>query len=256
MGVLGQEKHRGRWEAIVREATFVPFGDLEAARQAIRPDVAAFVVEPVQGEGGVHVAPAGYLASLLEACHDAGALLVLDEIQTGIGRTGRWLALEHSGIVPDILTLGKGLGGGVPIAAFMATEQVMATVQRGDHGGTYAGNPLCCRAATAVLRVIKEEGLVERASELGRAALGRLQDVARSFPERVEEARGIGLLLGVALRDPADAARVHAAVRAKGVLTNLTADRVIRIFPALNVPEPDLARGLDALESSLREPAP
>jgi acetylornithine/N-succinyldiaminopimelate aminotransferase len=254
MGMLGQEKHRARWSGIVREASFVPFGDLDAARRELRDDVAALIVEPVQGEGGVNVPPPGYLAGLLEACHAAGALLIADEIQTGIGRTGRWFAFEHSGIVPDILTLGKGLGGGVPIAAFLATEDVMGTVQRGDHGGTYAGNPLCCRAAAAVLRVIEEENLVERAETLGGRILTRLQKLTSTFPERIEEARGLGLLLGLVLRDAADAARTHTLLREEGVLVNLTAERVLRLFPAFTIGEEELDRALDVLESIIGEP--
>jgi acetylornithine/succinyldiaminopimelate/putrescine aminotransferase len=253
MGVLGQEKHRARWGPLVRGGSFVPFGDLDAAREALGPDVAAFFVEPVQGEGGVNVPPPEYLAGVREACRDAGALLVLDEVQTGIGRTGRWLALEHFGIVPDILTLGKGLGGGVPIAGFLATDEVAATVQPGDHGGTYAGNPLCCRAAATVVRVIEEEGLVERAARLGASTIERLRDLARKHGDRVEEVRGLGLLIGFVLREGENAARVHTRLRERGVLVNLTAERVIRIFPALNVPEKDLEEGLDALAAVLDE---
>jgi acetylornithine/N-succinyldiaminopimelate aminotransferase len=253
IGALGQEKHRGRWKAIVRDATFVPYGDLEAAREALGDDVAGFVVEPLQGEGGVNVPPPDYLAGLRKACDEVGALLILDEIQTGIGRTGRWFAFEHAGVVPDILTVGKGLGGGVPIAAFLGTEAVMATVQRGDHGGTYAGNLLCCRAAATVLRVIEEEGLVERAEALGERIRARLRELAGRLGDRVEEVRGLGLLIGFVLRDSEDATRVHARLLEKGLLTNLTAERVIRIFPALNVPEGDVEEGLETLESVMAE---
>jgi acetylornithine/succinyldiaminopimelate/putrescine aminotransferase len=253
MGTLGQEKHRARWDHLLRPATLVPFGDLEAARSALGPDVAAFIVEPVQGEGGVNPAPDGYLPGLLEACHEVGALLILDEVQTGIGRTGRWLALEHSGIVPDILTLGKGLGGGIPIAAFMGTEEVMATVQPGDHGGTYAGNLLSCRAAVAVLDVIEREGLVDRAATLGEWTQERLRALARDVPDRIEEVRGLGFLVGLVFRESADAARVHTDLLARGVITSLTAERVIRIFPALNIPEGDLDAGLETLEALVRE---
>ena len=255
MSVLGQDKHRARWDSLLLEATFVPFGDLDAAARALGPDVAGFIVEPVQGEGGVNVAPHDYWPGLLRACHEVGALLILDEIQTGIGRTGRWLALEHYGIVPDVLTLGKGLGGGVPIAAFLATEDVAASVERGDHGGTYAGNPLCCHAASTVLRVIEEEGLIERASLLGARTLDRLRDFAKDLPERIEGARGLGLLLGLVFRDPTDAAEIHGRLRERGVLTNLTANRILRVFPALNIPEPDLERALDVLGSVLQESA-
>jgi acetylornithine/N-succinyldiaminopimelate aminotransferase len=252
LSVLGQDKHRGRYSRIVREAAHVPFGDLAAAKQALGPDVAAFVVEPIQGEGGVVPAPPGYLEELVDLCHAAGALLILDEIQTGLGRTGRWLALEHSGIVPDILTLGKGLGGGVPIASFMATEEVMATMQRGDHGGTYAGNLLTCRAAIAVLRVIERDGLVARAARLGEQAIARLDELVATAPGTLERVRGAGLLIGLVVRQAEEAARLHAELRERGVLVSLTADRVLRLFPALNIPEDDLERGLQAIEAVVR----
>lgn len=251
LGVLGQDKHRARWSPLLREARFVPYGDVAAAKQALGPHVAALIVEPIQGEGGVVPAPPGYLRELLALCHEVGALLIVDEIQTGIGRTGRWLALEHSGVVPDILTLGKGLGGGLPIAAFMATDEVMATMQPGDHGGTYAGNLLTCRAALTVLQVIEREGLVTRAAELGERALGRLQDLARRRSDRLEGVRGLGLLLGLVVRDADQAARFHARAREEGVLVSLTAGNVLRVFPALNVAEDDLDRGLDLLESAI-----
>lgn len=248
MGVLGQEKHRARWSGIIREATFVPYGDAVAAREALGSDVAAMIVEPVQGEGGVVVPPDGYLGELLAACREAGALLIADEIQTGVGRTGRWFAFEHEGVVPDVVTLGKGLGGGLPIAAFLATDAVMDTMQPGDHGGTYAGNLLTCRAAETVLRVIEEEGLVERAAELGASLRGRLEALAGRLADRIECVRGLGLLQGIVFREPATAAGVHGRAREAGVLVSLTAERVIRIFPALNIPEADLERALELLE--------
>ncbi len=247
MGCLGQAKYREPWSEIIHEASFVPYGDLAAAEQAISDDVAAMIVEPVQGEGGVVVPPAGYLRGLAEACHRRGALLILDEVQTCMGRTGRWLALEHSGVVPDILTLGKGLGGGLPIAAFMATDEIMDSIVPGDHGGTYAGNPLCARGAATVMRVIEEEGLIERAERLGKRAMDRLAEFAKRNPETIEEVRGLGLLIGLVLRDPERAAAAHARARDGGVLMNLTADRVIRIFPALNIPESELDGALDVL---------
>jgi acetylornithine/N-succinyldiaminopimelate aminotransferase len=253
IGVLGQDKYRARWTAIVRPAAFVPYGDLAAARAAIDRDTAAFIVEPIQGEGGVNVPPANYLPGVQEACRAAGALLILDEIQTGIARTGRWLALEHSGVEPDIVTLGKGLGGGVPIAAFIANDRVLGAVEPGDHGGTYAGNLLACRAALTVLQVIDEEKLVERAARVGAQAMGRLDALAKDPSNRVECVRGAGLLIGLVLRDPDHASRVHAALIQRGVLVNLTADRVLRIFPALNIPEADFDQGLAVIEEAVRD---
>jgi len=248
MGCLGQEKYREPWRGIIREQKFVPYGDLEAARAELDETVAAMIVEPIQGEGGVVVPPDDYLPALAEACHAAGALLILDEVQTGIGRTGRWFASEHSGAVPDIVTIGKGLGGGLPIAAFMATEEVLGAIQPGDHGGTYAGNLLCCHVAATVLRVIEEEGLIERAARLGDHLMTRLEALQQRVPDRVESVRGKGLLVGLVLREAELAGRVHPETRERGLVINLTAERVFRVFPALNIPEDELDRGLDVLE--------
>src|SRR5690606_7896181 len=247
LSIIGQDKHRAPYQRILNEGCFVPFGDLEAARRAIDEETAAFVVEPVQGEGGVNVAPPGYLAGLRELTREAGALLVLDEIQTGIGRTGRWLALEHDGVVPDVITLGKGLGGGFPIAAFLCTEEVAKTVSPGDHGGTYAGNALACAAADTVLRVIEEERLVERTAELGARTLERLRAFAEAHPDRAANARGRGLLLGMELRDLDAAATLSRRALERGVLVNVTAGNVLRLFPALNIREDDLFGALDAV---------
>ncbi len=245
--VIGQAKHRDAYSALIKGSTVVPFGDLDAARAAITEEIAAFVVEPVQGEGGVHVAPAGYLAGIREVCDATGTLLLLDEIQTGIGRTGRWLALEHDDVVPDILTLGKGLGGGVPIAGWFCTEAVADTVSLGDHGGTYAGNLLACAAANAVMRVVEEEGLVERADRVGAAVMQRLEGFAAEHPDRVKDVRGRGLLVGLDLADAERAAGLPRAALERGVLVNLTAGTVMRLFPALNIPEAELMDGLDTL---------
>jgi acetylornithine/N-succinyldiaminopimelate aminotransferase len=249
MGCLGQEKYRGPWKGIVREATFIPYGDVDALRAALTTEHAAFIVEPVQGEGGVVVPPVDYLKRAVDVCHSAGALLIADEIQTCIGRTGRWFACEHGGAVPDVLTFGKGIGGGFPLAGFLGSEAVMSKVQAGDHGGTYAGNPLACRAGVAVLTVIENEKLVERAAMLGKETLSRLAAFAAKHSDRVELVRGLGLLIGMVMRSPEQAAAAHAAMRERGVLVNLTADRVLRMFPPLNIPERDLTQGLDVVEA-------
>jgi predicted acetylornithine/succinylornithine family transaminase len=253
MSVLGQTKYRERWTGIIRENRFVPYGDIDAAKAALGLEVAAFVVEPVQGEGGVNVPPEDYLPRLAEACHQVGALLILDEVQTCMGRTGRWLAREWSGVVPDILTLGKGIGGGLPLAAFMASEAVMQTVEPGDHGGTYAGNPLMCRAGVTVMRVIEADGLVARSAKLGATLGARLEAFAKRASEHVEASRGLGLLRGVALREPELAQRVHLRLIERGVLVNLTADRVLRLFPALNIPEDELDRAVEVLERTIEQ---
>jgi len=255
LSIIGQDKHRSRYQPILPEGCFTPYGDLDAARRAIDGNTAAFVVEPVQGEGGVNLAPPGYLAGLRELTRAAGALLILDEIQTGIGRTGRWLALEHdaaepsgsSGWCPDVITLGKGLGGGFPLAAFLCSEEVAKTVSLGDHGGTYAGNPLACAAGDATLRVIEKEDLVARAAELGARTLARLRAFADEHPLLATNARGRGLLLGMELRDLELAAALPVRALERGVLVNVTAGNVLRLFPALNIPEDELFGALDAV---------
>jgi acetylornithine/N-succinyldiaminopimelate aminotransferase len=168
-------------------------------------------------------------------------------VQTGIGRTGKLFACEHDGITPDLITLGKGLGGGFPVAAFLCTEEVAATVAIGDHGTTFGGNPLACAAANAVLRVIEEEKLVARAAELGARLAARLRAFAGEHPERVVAVRGRGLLQALVLQEPERAAALPLQALAAGVLVNVTAGNVVRLFPALNIPEEDLWEGVDTV---------
>ncbi len=254
--VIGGEKHRKPYEALMLPNRSVPFGDLDAARGALTPDVAAFIVEPIQGEGGVNPAPPGYLAGLRELCDGAGALLIFDEVQTGMGRTGRLYAAEHDGVVPDLMTLGKGLGGGFPVAAFIASESLASTVSIGDHGSTYGGNPLACAAANAVFRVLEQEKLVERAARLGEKLQVRLREFGAEHPALVESVRGRGLLVGCALRDAERAASLPTRAVARGVLVNVTAGRVIRFFPALNIPEDELWQALETLLALVTEEPP
>jgi acetylornithine/N-succinyldiaminopimelate aminotransferase len=251
--VIGQARHREPYRGLLGEQTLAPFGDAEAAARAIDADTAAFIVEPVQGEGGVNVPPDGYLRRIRELCDATGTLLILDEIQTGIGRTGKMLALEHEGVVPDILTLGKGLGGGFPIAAFMCTEAVASTVQPGDHGGTYAGNPLAAAAANATLRVVREDKLVERAADVGGRVLERFASFAEEHPELASGARGRGLLVGLVLADATRAAALPKRALDAGVLVNVTAGNVMRLFPALNIPEDELFAAIEVLFGLIRE---
>jgi acetylornithine/N-succinyldiaminopimelate aminotransferase len=251
--LIGQPKHRDAWKALLPEPSIVAYDDLDAAREAVDETTAAFVVEPVQGEGGVNVPRDGYLAGLREICDRAGALLILDEIQTGIGRTGKMFALEHEGVTPDVMTLAKGLGGGFPISAFMTTEAIAETVRLGDHGGTYAGNPLAAAAANAVLDVVTEEKLATRAAERGSRLLAELRRFAQRNPERVEEARGRGLLAGLVLRESERAAAVQRRAIELGVLVNLTAGNVIRFFPALNIPEDDLFEAMRTVLQAVEE---
>jgi acetylornithine/N-succinyldiaminopimelate aminotransferase len=254
--VIGQEKHREPFAALLPEPCVVPFDDLDAARRAVDERTAAFVVEPIQGEGGVNVPGDGYLAGLREICDRSGTLLVFDEVQTGIGRTGRWLGFQHEGVVPDVVTLGKGLGGGFPVAAFLCTDAVAGTVGLGDHGTTFGGNPLACAAANAVLQTVAEEKLALRAAGLGARLLERLRRFARERPDLVETVRGRGLLVGLVLRDAERAAGLPARALERGVIVNVTAGRVVRFFPALNIPESDLWSATETVIELAMDPDP
>ena len=247
LGVIGQDKQRAPFLPLLNTPKVVPFDDLEATAKAIDGETAAFIVEPVQGEGGVRVPTDGYLAGLREICDTNGALLIVDEVQTGIGRTGRMFAFEHDDVLPDIVTLGKGLGGGFPVAAFLTTETVAATVRLGDHGTTFGGNPLACAAANAVFQVVEYEGLVERSAYLGSDLMERLESFAAENPELVESVRGRGLLVGLVLRDAELAAAVPGRALDAGVIVNVTAGNVVRFFPALNIPSQDLWEGTDRI---------
>ncbi len=247
LSVIGQAKHRDPYRDLLPEPVVVPFGDADAAVAAIDEQTAAVIVEPVQGEGGVNVAPEGYLTRLRERCTETGALLILDEVQTGIGRTGKMLALEHDGVVPDVLTLGKGLGGGFPVAAFLCSEGVAETVTPGDHGGTYIGSPLATAAVNAVLKVVQEDKLVQRSAEVGEKLAARLRAYAEANPDKAEGERGRGLLRGLVLRDAEAAATIPRRALEKGILVNVTAGNVMRFFPALNVPEDDLFDSVETL---------
>ncbi len=205
--------------------TFVPYGDAAALREAMGDDVAAVILEPIQGENGVVPPPPGYLVAARAAAHASGALLILDEVQTGVGRTGAWFAWQHEGVVPDVMTLAKGLGGGIPIGACVAFGNAAGALQPGDHGSTFGGNPVACAAALAVLDVIEEDGLLQRAKHLGE----RLASATG--------ARGAGLLRGIVTTGAKEREK---ALRDKGFLVNAIGDTVLRVAPPLVVEESDL----------------
>jgi ornithine--oxo-acid transaminase len=227
--------------------THVPFGDAEALRRAITPQTCAFLVEPIQGEAGVIVPPEGYLRAVAEICRENNVLLIVDEIQSGLGRTGKLFAYMHEGIVPDVVIVGKALSGGFyPVSAVLSSAEVLGVFQPGDHGSTFGGNPLACAVARAALRVIVEEGLAERSAELGAYALERLRTM-RS--ERVVEVRGRGLWLAIELNVPARP--ICEALRDRGVLCKETHETVIRIAPPLMISREDLGWGLAQIEEVL-----
>ncbi|WP_334596859.1 aspartate aminotransferase family protein [Pseudomonas alvandae] len=214
----------------------VPFGDLaalEKIQQAHGERIVAILVEPIQGESGVQVAPPGYLRALRDLCSRRAWLLMLDEIQTGIGRTGQWFAFQHEGIVPDVMTLAKGLGNGVPIGACLARGKAAELFTPGSHGSTFGGNPLACRVGCTVLDIIEEQGLVENARRQGEQLLRRLRAELADNPN-VLEIRGQGLMIGIELKQPVRDLALCAA-RDHGLLINVTRGKTIRLLPPLTI---------------------
>jgi ornithine--oxo-acid transaminase len=225
----------------------VPFGDAEALRRAITPQTVAFLVEPIQGEAGVIVPPEGYLRTVAASCKENNVLLIADEIQSGLGRTGKLFAYMHEGIMPDVVIAGKALSGGFyPVSAVMSSREVLGVFRPGDHGSTFGGNPLACAVARAALSVIVEERLAERSAELGAYALARLQ---RMRSANVVEVRGRGLWIAIELNVPARP--ICEALRDRGVLCKETHETVIRIAPPLVIRREDLDWGLGQIEQVL-----
>ncbi len=217
----------------------VPYGDLAALERAIGPNTVGFLVEPIQGEGGIVVPPAGYLAGAFELCRRNRVLFMADEIQTGLGRTGKVLACEHEGVKPDVLMLGKALGGGLmPVSAVLASREVLGVFQPGDHGSTFGGNPLACAVARAAMRVLQRDRLAERAASVGEQFAANLR--TRKMPV-VKEIRGKGLLIGIELHADAGPAKAFAKkLKAEGLLCKDTVESVLRLAPPLVVETSDL----------------
>jgi ornithine--oxo-acid transaminase len=225
----------------------IPFGDSDALRAAITPNTAAFLVEPVQGEAGIIVPPEGYLAEVADICKAHNVLLMCDEIQSGLGRTGRLFAFEHDGIRPDVCIVGKALSGGFyPVSAVLASREVLGVFRPGDHGSTFGGNPLACAVARAALKVVVDEDLPARSAELGCYALDRLK---RLKSHRIAEVRGKGLWIGIELN--VAARPLCEQLKDRGVLCKETHDTVIRLAPPLTIAPDDLAWGLDQMEAVL-----
>jgi acetylornithine/N-succinyldiaminopimelate aminotransferase len=249
-----QEKYHHGFEPLPTGFKYVAFDDLRAVERAIDSRTAAVLVEPLQGEGGVIVPGDGYLPGLRKLCDEAGILLILDEIQTGMGRTGRLWAYEHSGVAPDIMTVAKALANGVPIGATLATEDVASAFTPGTHGSTFGGNPLATAVGLTVLGTLIEEGLPARAARVGRALMARMTAIQERYPRLVKEVRGRGLLIGLDLAPPV--AGVLAACRERGLLVLTAGDNTLRLAPPLILDEADAERAAEIVEKSLVAAAP
>ena len=228
----------------------IPFGDADALEWAITPNTVAFLVEPIQGEGGIIVPPSGYLKKVREICDRQNVLLILDEIQTGLGRTGKLFAEEHEGIESDLTLIGKALSGGFyPISAVLSNKEALSIFQPGDHGSTFGGNPLACAVAREALRVIEEENLIEKSLFMGHYLKESIRNILSPY---VKEVRGMGLLIGVELKKSAGGARKFCeALMGKGILCKETHKHVIRFAPPLTITKEELDWALERIESVL-----
>lgn len=249
LSLTGQPAKRTPFEPLVPGVSHVPFGDVAALEAAIDDNTAAFIVEPIQGEQGVVIPPEGYLQEARRITSEHGALLILDEVQTGIGRVGTWFAFQQAGIVPDVITLAKGIGGGLPLGATIGFGAAADLFQPGQHGTTFGGNPVCCAAALAVLDTIAAEGLLEHASSVGKEIAAGVE--ALHHPA-ISGVRGAGLLLGIMLRE-AVSAKAAAAAQKAGYLINPIQPDVIRLAPPLILDESDAQSFVAALPTFFEE---
>ena len=231
LGATGQTKYQQSFEPLISGAfRYYEFGDEESLKFMVDDDTAAVMVEPIQGEGGVIAADTPFFKAVRDVCDDKGALMVVDEVQTGIGRTGRWLGIDHHGVVPDIVTLAKGLGGGVPIGAVVTTDELSATMAPGTHGTTFGGNPLVCAAGNAVIDIIRKEGIVDKVAKLGE---DWMEELRRIDSPSIAEVRGQGLIVGIEMDAPETAVRVQKEMREDGILVNVCHGNVVRLIPPL-----------------------
>lgn len=250
LSATGQAKFKAGFEPLVPGFKHVHFDDIDAVDRAITKETCAVLMEPIQGEGGVKIPDPDYLRDLREVCDRHGILLILDEVQTGMGRTGKLFAYEHFGIKPDIVTLAKGLGGGVPIGAMLATDKVASGFQPGTHASTFGGNPLVCAAAVVTLEVLIEDGfMLDQCRRMGKYFKKRLEEMKKEFPSVIADVRGMGLLIGMELIR--DGAPIVKTCMDRGLLINCTAGNILRFMPPLIVTEKEIDHLIDVLEQTL-----
>ncbi len=247
LSLTGQPSKRDPFKPLIKGVTHVPYGDMGAMIKKVSKKTAMVIVEPIMGEAGVVVPPHGYLQALRELCDDTGALLVFDCVQTGMGRTGDWFGYEYSGIKPDVITLAKGLGGGLPLGAMIALGDVAELFQPGDHGSTFGGNPIATAAGLAVIETIEKKELLSRVSSVGVELMADL-----ALIEGVKSVRGAGLLIGIEFAEPV-AKQVAKKCEENGVLVNGNSDRVIRIAPPLIISDREIARFLKIFTESIHQ---
>jgi acetylornithine aminotransferase/acetylornithine/N-succinyldiaminopimelate aminotransferase len=251
LAVTGQEKYRSGFGPLVGPTRFIPFGDSAALRAAVTDKTCAVIVEPIQAEGGIMVPPPGYLQELRRLCTETGTVLIFDEVQTGVGRTGTFYGFENEGVVPDVVTLAKGLAAGVPIGAMLANEEVSRGFEPGTHASTFGGNPLATAAALYVQHAIDAGGLLERARDVGAYLGSSLLRLAERRKPKTRGARGRGLLQGLII--DGDAGPVVARARAGGLLLSVAGGNVVRFAPPLIVTKAEVDEAVQILDAALAE---
>jgi len=253
MGALsatGQPKYQKPFEPLVPGFEPVPRNDLDALRSAVHEGTAAVLIEPVQGESGIFPVSAEFLREARRLCNQFGALLILDEVQCGMGRTGRWFAWEHTGVIPDLMTLAKGLGGGFPVGCCLAKGESADTLQLGDHGSTFAGNPMAAIAALTVIEIIESENLLANTSEIGRS----LRDSLLTFKADglpIQEVRGMGLMIGIGLQKPTARDIAQRALEL-GLLVNPIGDETLRLVPPLTLTQDEAEKAIVILKQAMQ----
>ncbi len=229
---------------------YVPFNDIQAMQEAFSDEVAAVMIEPIQGEGGINIATAEYLQAIRQLCDEHESLMIFDEVQTGMGRTGQWFGYQHFDVEPDIMTMAKALGGGVAIGAMMAKPHVAEALVPGTHASTFGGNPLACAAAIAVIEAIEQENLLENANNMGNYTREKLEQLNQKH-HIIDHVRGIGLMIGIQLSAPG--AEIVSRCLEKGLRINCTQQTVLRFMPAMTVTQDEIDQAIEILDSALSE---
>jgi acetylornithine/N-succinyldiaminopimelate aminotransferase len=253
VSATGQEIHRNKYNPLMPNYLFVPFNDIDALKKVMSEDVAAVILEPIQGEGGVRVPADGYLSRVSGICVKHDALLIVDEIQTGFCRTGPFFASDNRDVKIDFMTMGKGIAGGFPFAAFAMTDDVASRLETGDHGGTYCGNPLGCAVSLAVVRYMQEHRISDHVKQIGAWTIGRLQALRQRHPRHIVDVRGRGLLLALEFARPEIVEKINRFSFEHRLLLNIKHGTIIRIFPALTITQKEMAEGLDLLSGAIDE---
>ena len=231
LGATGQTKYQASFEPLISSAyEYYDYGDIESVKRMITKDVAALIVEPIQGEGGVRTASPEFFKAIRDICTDSGALMIVDEVQTGIGRTGKWYGIQNFDVTPDIITMAKALGGGAPIGAVTSTEEISKVMTPGTHGTTFGGNPLVTAAGCSVIDIMKKEKLVEHAREIGQRWM---DDIMGIGSDKIVQVRGCGLMIGIEMDSNETASMVQAVCRENGVLVNVCHGNTVRLIPPL-----------------------